>query len=65
MAKVGIRDVSDKDPSDLEDPLPFVGRPHGAASRVVNLNGGNNHEGIMELGWIVPTGVNISAIPQK
>ena len=37
VAKVGVRDVSDKDPSNLEDPLPFVRCPHGAASRVVNL----------------------------
>jgi len=39
MAKVGVWDISDKDPSNLEDPLPFVRCPHGAASRVVNLNG--------------------------
>ena len=44
MAKVGVRDVSDKDPSNLEDPLPFVRCPHGAASRVVNLNGKGHHE---------------------
>jgi hypothetical protein len=48
MAKVGVRDVSNKDPSDLEDPLPFVGCPHGAASRVVNLKGRSHHEGAME-----------------
>ena len=39
MTEVGVWDVSYKDPPDLEDPLPFVGCPHGAASRVVNLNG--------------------------
>lgn len=38
VAKVGVWDVSDKDPPDLEDPFPFVGCPHGAASRVVDLN---------------------------
>ena len=65
MAKVGVWDVSDKDPPDLEDPLPFVRRPHGAASRVVNLNDRNRHEGITGPGCTVPTGVNISAIPQK
>ena len=65
VTKVGVRDVSDKDPLDLEDPLPFVGRPHGTASRVVNLKGGNHHEDIMGLGCMVLTGVNISAIPQK
>ena len=65
MAKVGVRDVSDKDPPDLEDPLPFVGRPHGAASCVINLKGRNHRKGIMGLGCMVLTGVNISAIPQK
>ena len=47
VAKVGVRDVSDKDPPDLEDSLPFVGRPHSAASRVVNLKGGT----IMRESW--------------
>ena len=39
VAKIGVRDVSDKDPSDLEDSFPLVGCPHGATPRVVNLNG--------------------------
>ena len=47
VAEVGIRNVSDVDPPDLKDPLPFVGCPHGAASRVVDLDGGNHHEGAM------------------
>ena len=48
VAKVGIRDVSDEDPPDFEDTLPLVRRPHGAASRVVNLSGRHHHEGIMK-----------------
>ena len=47
MAEVGIRDVSNKDPFDLEDALPLVGCPHGAASRVVNLKGRSYHDGSM------------------
>lgn len=43
MAKIGVWNVSDKDPSNLEDPLPFVGCPHGAASRVVDLNDKGHH----------------------
>lgn len=49
VAKVGVWDVSDEDPPDLEDPFPFVGRPHGAASRIVNLN----DKGIMRRSWSV------------
>lgn len=45
VAKIGVWDVSDKDPSDLEDPLPFVGCPYCAAPRVVDLKGGTRHKG--------------------
>jgi hypothetical protein len=66
VAKIGVRDVSDKDPSNLEDSLPFVGCPHGAASCVVNLNGkGSSWENHEVLECTILTGVNISAIPQK
>ena len=47
MAKVGVWDVSDKDPLDLEDPFPFVGGPHRAASRIVDLNDRDYHKGTM------------------
>ena len=39
VSKVGVWDVSDEDPPDLEHPFPFVGCPYGAASSVINLNG--------------------------
>lgn len=38
VTEVRIWDVSDEDPPNFKDPLPFVGGPHGATSRVVNLN---------------------------
>lgn len=47
VAKVGVWDVSDKDPLDLEDPFPFVGGPHRAASRIVDLNDRDYHKGTM------------------
>lgn len=47
VAKVGVRDVSDENPSDFEDPLPFVGRPHGATPCVVHLSGKNRWKGIV------------------
>lgn len=50
MTKVGVWNVSYKDPSDLEDPLPFVGCPHGAASRVVDLNDRSHRKGAMGCG---------------
>ena len=65
VTKVGVRDVSDKDPPDLENSLPFVGCPHGAASRVVNLDSRSHIRELWGVGTPVLTGVNISAIPQK
>lgn len=47
VAEIGVRDVSDIDPPDLEDSFPFVGCPHGAASCVVNLIEKKHHEGAM------------------
>lgn len=53
MAEVGVRNISDKNPPDLEDSLPLVGRPYGAATRVVNLNGENRGEEVIRYknGW--------------
>ena len=65
VAKIGVRDVSDKEPSNFEDPLPFVGCPHGATSRIVNLNGMVIMWKLWGAGCTVLTGVSISAIPQK
>ena len=48
VTEVGVWNISDKYPPDLEDSLPFVGCPHGAATGVVNLNGKNGHDGAME-----------------
>jgi len=40
VAKVGVRNVFDKDPSELDDLLPFVGCPYVAASQAFNLKRG-------------------------
>ena len=37
VTQAGVGNVTDKDPSHLEDTFPLVRRPHGAAPRVVNL----------------------------
>ena len=37
MAQVRVGDISNEDPSDLEHTLPLIGRPNGAAPRVVHL----------------------------
>ena len=66
VTQAGVGNVTDKDPSHLEDTFPLVRRPHGAAPRVVNLKQCN-------LSFISRqptdlhrlTGVNISAMPQK
>lgn len=47
MTKIGVRDISDKDPSDLEDSLPFVRCPHGAAPCVIDLNGKDHRKEAM------------------
>jgi hypothetical protein len=47
VTEVCVWNISDKDPPDLEDSLPFVRCPYGAATRVVNLNGKNRHERAM------------------
>ena len=37
VAEVGVGDVADEDPSDLENALPLVGSPNGAAACVIDL----------------------------
>lgn len=37
MAQIEVGDVADKNPSNFEDPLPFVRSPYCTASRVVDL----------------------------
>ena len=37
MAQVEIGDIADKNPSNFEDPLPFVRSPDCTASRIVDL----------------------------
>ena len=63
MAKIGVRNVADEDPSHFEYTLPFVGSPHGAAAGVVHLTTRSTRGDTWKL--IALTGVNISAMPQK
>jgi hypothetical protein len=62
VAKSGVGYVAHENPSDFEDTLPLVRRPHRATTGVVNL--------VLRLAIVVkqkngPTGVSISAMPQK
>ena len=66
VTQTGVGNVTDKDPSHLEDTFPLVRRPHGAAPRVVNLKQYNLSGTIHPTATTFKrTGVNISAMPQK
>ena len=67
MAQTGVGNVANEDPSDLENTLPFVRRPDGAAPCIVNLGADESISKIPNphLFHLVHTDVIISAIPQK
>ena len=66
VPKHRVGDVSDKYPLDLDDALPFVLRPYGAAACVIDLHARQLGQFDKLTHYLEPlTGVNISATPQK